>query len=83
VNGVKRSASEMGSKRRSCLQHGPAFRNDDRLHRDLRETCLMSVQLEKGLKAVGLAIRTGRDPSAYFRGVSRGREMFTLPQQFL
>jgi len=43
----------------------------------------MSVQLEKGLKAVGLAIRTGRDPSAYFRGVSRGREMFTLPQQFL
>lgn len=61
----------------------PDFRSDDRLYRDLREGCLMSAQLEEGQKADGPIIRTGRDPSPYFRDVSRGREMFLLPQQFL
>lgn len=43
----------------------------------------MAAQLEKGLKAVGLVIRTVRDPYPYFRVVSRGREIFLLPQHFL
>lgn len=42
----------------------------------------MAAQLENVLKAVGLVIRTLRDPYPYFRGVSR-REMFFLPQHFL
>lgn len=61
----------------------PDFRSDDRLYRDLREGCLMSAQLEEGLKADGPIIRTGRDPSPYFRDMSREGEMFLLPQQFL
>lgn len=40
----------------------PDFRSNDRLYRDLREGCVMSAQLEKGLKAVGLVVRTRRDP---------------------
>lgn len=51
--------------------------------KDLREVCLMAAQLEKGLKAVGLVIRTVRDPYPYFRVVSRGREIFLLPHHFL
>lgn len=61
----------------------PDFRSNDRLFGDLRESSLMSTQLEKGKKAVGLVTGFGRVPSPYFRGVSGEKEIFPLTQQFL
>lgn len=43
----------------------------------------MAAQLENVLKAVGLVIRTLRDPDPRFRDVSTGREMFLLSRHFL